>query len=227
MKIIRNLLPQNKIYFWTWDEPMNFNDRPQKLWTKEMIDNKNVILFWGWSNASEEIKNFFYDQSDLIIDARKKSSLKNIKSLVDNGLKITIINYDNYDGDKDSYEIISSLSSSWYMDFNYIEECYKLMIPFKKYQTIYYETKGLVDDKHYSEIGHKNLARDLIFLMDESNYFDKTKKEVSDIISTNWNVKDEYSKWTAKNNFVFKKKQKDELIKNQSTPKQKLNNSLI
>ena len=46
-------------------------------------------------------------------------------------------------------------------------ECYKLMIPYKKYETIYEETNGLVNDLHYGEKGSIDLGNDLIKHIDE------------------------------------------------------------
>jgi hypothetical protein len=44
----------------------------------------------------------------------------------------------------------------------YESKFYDLLIPFKKYKTVKEETNGDVDDFHYGEVGHIELANDLL-----------------------------------------------------------------
>ena len=44
----------------------------------------------------------------------------------------------------------------------YESKFYQLLLPFKKYKTVREETNGKVDDFHYGEVGHSELANDLL-----------------------------------------------------------------
>jgi hypothetical protein len=44
----------------------------------------------------------------------------------------------------------------------YEKKYFNLLVPFKKYPTVREETNGEVNDFHYGEVGHKNLAEDLL-----------------------------------------------------------------
>jgi hypothetical protein len=44
----------------------------------------------------------------------------------------------------------------------YEKQFYNLLLPFKKYKTVREETNGDVDDFHYGEVGHNELANDLL-----------------------------------------------------------------
>jgi hypothetical protein len=44
----------------------------------------------------------------------------------------------------------------------YEKQFYNLLSPFKKYKTVREETNGDVDDFHYGEVGHNELANDLL-----------------------------------------------------------------
>ena len=50
----------------------------------------------------------------------------------------------------------------YYHAINYKKICYNNFIPWKQYQTISEETNGVIDDLHYSENGHIDLANDIL-----------------------------------------------------------------
>jgi hypothetical protein len=44
----------------------------------------------------------------------------------------------------------------------YESQFYDLLLPFKKYSSVREETNGIIDDFHYGELGHSQLAKDLL-----------------------------------------------------------------
>ena len=64
------MLPDTKIYHWTWVKPEIF--APDKLWNQEMINNKETINFIGWEKTSNELKELLNSEADYVFDLTKK-----------------------------------------------------------------------------------------------------------------------------------------------------------
>lgn len=136
---------------------------------------ENDVLIFGWTQTIRfriaSKRNDFYDVIIAVVEHMKE--LVNIpsSSLYD----ITLNRSNNsiyYDELSDFIKIIKIsnpkckiLNWTWVEPiFNdeYENNFYKLLIPFKKYQTVKEETKGNVDDFHYGEVAHKELSEDLL-----------------------------------------------------------------
>ena len=85
--------------------------------------------------------------------------LDRLRKLKDDGSIVFIIS------DGSGIEIIPKLYKIGAFPYNsgsLVKEFYNELIPFKKYTTIEQETKGVINDLHYSEIGHQDFAKDLM-----------------------------------------------------------------
>ena len=71
--------------------------------------------------------------------------------------------------------IRETFNFEYYNTINYKNLCYNNFIPWKQYQTISEETNGIVDDLHYSEKGHMDLANDLLVEINKSLKFPPKK----------------------------------------------------
>jgi hypothetical protein len=162
---INKMLPDNRVYHWTWVKPEKF--LPDKFWNEEMINNKDTINFIGWKIADPKLKDVLSGEADYIFDLTKKIDYSDVKYFVEKGRKVAFINHDLLtESEKIKHD--DQVKSLWYVDINYQERCYNLMLPYKDYQTTYEETSGLVNDKHYSEKGHRNLAQDFIDIINKT-----------------------------------------------------------
>jgi hypothetical protein len=162
IKIAKGLLPKNRnILSWTWvDDKVLY---PNRIWSKEMLDDKNLCIFLtSWKESDQELKNLIEMESDLIIDFSKNVDLNEMFKSMMEGKRVIIIN-----GNDLSYEVRKfmedkKIRTKIYHHNNFKKECYNQFIPFKKYKTIKDETNNIVDDLHTSELGHKELSNDLI-----------------------------------------------------------------
>ena len=159
IKSINKMFPDNRIYNWTWVSPELF--LPEKLWNDEMINNKDTINFIGWKDANPKLKETLNNEANYVFDLLKNIDYSDVRYFVEKGRKVAFINHDLLKP-KDKEKHDEQIKSLWYVDINYQDRCYKSMFPFKNYQTIYDETNGLVNDKHYGEKGHRDFAQDLI-----------------------------------------------------------------
>lgn len=160
--IIRDIQPKNKhIYHWSWVD--NSTVYPDKIWSKEMLeDNKLCIYFIGWDLAEKELKDIIIKNNDVIYDFNKKIDFEELKDSIKSGKKVTMINCDSYSEKIREYFTTNGLRTKLFRHNNYKKECFSKFFTQKKYTTIFQETNGVVDDLHTSEIGHQELAEDVI-----------------------------------------------------------------
>lgn len=137
--------------------------------------NDNDLLIFGWTQTIRfriaSKRNDFYDVIIAVVEQMKDLVDVPSKSLFD----ITLNRSNNsiyYDELCDFIQIIKKskpnckiLNWTWVEpSFNdtYENNFYKLLIPYKKYQTVKDETKGNINDFHYGELGHLELSQDLL-----------------------------------------------------------------
>lgn len=160
INIIENYLPKNNIFHWTWVDPTNIY--PDDLWNDEMINDKKLCIDINrWENIEDELKEIIIKCSDVIIDFNKEVNYDEILKILENNNKVTLI---NTRGKHQIHEEFfkKNIRCAHFNDTNYKKLCFEKFIKYKKYNTIKEETNGVVDDLHYSEIGHKQLYEDLI-----------------------------------------------------------------
>jgi len=161
IKIIKNLLPTNNVYFWTWVG--NETIYPERIWSEEMLeDDRLAIYFSRWDSADDELKDIIKKNSDVMYDYNTDIDISKIKEEVSKGLKVTIINAD--DGNKTKLEESNKIGLRFkhFSHHNYKKECFKNFIPYRNYMRILEETNNKVDDLHLSEKGHLQLSKDLL-----------------------------------------------------------------
>ena len=162
IKIAKGLLPKNRnILSWTWvgDKVLY----PNRIWSKEMLDDKNLCIFLtNWKESDQELKNLIEMESDLIIDFSKNVDLDVMFKSMMEGKRVTIINGSDLPHEVRKFMEDKKIRTKIYHHNNFKKECYNQFIPFKKYKTIKDETNNIVDDLHTSELGHKELSNDLI-----------------------------------------------------------------
>ena len=162
IKIAKGLLPKNKnILSWTWvDDKVLY---PERIWSKEMLEDKNLCIFLtNWSKSEQGLKNLIEKESDLIVDFSKNVNLDEMYKSMMEGKRTTIINGNDLSDEVRKFMIDKKIRTKIYHHDNFKKECYNQFISFKKYRTIKDETSNVVDDLHTSELGHRELANDLI-----------------------------------------------------------------
>jgi hypothetical protein len=112
--------------------------------------------------ADEELKNIIIKNNDIIYDFRFDVNLNELKDSILSGKRVTIINVDKFSKELIEFFQINGLRTKLFKHNNYKKECFNSFFTQKKYTTIFHETNGIVDDLHTSEIGHQELAEDLI-----------------------------------------------------------------
>lgn len=160
VKIINNLLPNNKIVHWTWvDSVAEYQD---DFWSNEMIEDKKLCIQVNrWDDLEENLKNRIIKCSDVILDFSKNINYDEVLNTLEKYKKVVIINtFSNLE--RDEQFIKNNLRLKNFNIENHKEECFKHFIKSKKYETIKEETNGVVDDLHYSERGHIDLYLDLL-----------------------------------------------------------------
>ncbi len=162
IKIAKGLLPNNKnILSWTWVDDSTVY--PNRIWSNEMLEDKNLCLFFtDWNLAENELKRIITDNSDLIIDFTKDVDLDNWYKNLQEGKRITVINANRISKEVTDFMMEKNIRTKLYHHENHKKLCYKLFIPFRKYDTIKDETNGMIDDLHTGQIGHQKLFEDLI-----------------------------------------------------------------
>ena len=134
---------------------------PTNIWSQESIDLKLSLLVHNWVNTEEKIKNVIINNCDYLVDLNKDVDIDNLKIKVLEGKKIIFINselcHENIRN-----RVLNEFRIKLYDSKNYKKECFDMMIPHKRYNRIYDETNGAVDDLHTSKIGHVQLSKDLL-----------------------------------------------------------------
>jgi hypothetical protein len=171
--IINDFLSTNYVLHWTWVDPKSVYQ--EDLWSDEMIRDKKLCLeISDWDQLEEELKDIISKKSDVIIDLNIKIDYQEILNAVEKNNKVTLIN--TIDKIKIHEEFfLKNLRLKHFNVTDYKKLCFDKFIKYKKYNTITEETNGVVEDLHYSEIGHKELYEDLIkeinFKLNENKKF--------------------------------------------------------
>jgi hypothetical protein len=167
IKIIESLFPNNQIYHWTWVNPKS--EYPENLWSTEMIEDRELCIFVnGYTRASEEIKILLEKNADKIYDLSTNVDLEKMLSEIREGKKIIIHSMGDSNTEPHKFIKNSNIRLRHFDVINHKEQCYKLMIPFKKYSSIEDETNGAVKDLHIGEEGHRDLTNTFISLIEKS-----------------------------------------------------------
>jgi hypothetical protein len=159
IQIIKDLLPKNKILHWTWVNPEIVV--PTNIWSQESIDLKLSLLVHDWPNIDEKVKNVIINNCDYLIDLNNDVNVDDLIIKSKEGKKLIFINIENCDKEIRN-RVLNEFRIKFYDSKNYKKECYELMIPYVKYETIYDHTNGNVDDLHTGKNGHIELANNLL-----------------------------------------------------------------
>jgi len=159
VKIIKMMIT-NKVYHWTWVSPEEI--LPNRIWSNR-YPMFNIVLYvkGNWDEASDEQKNLIKKDSDFIYNVFENLDINEIKTNFDLNKKIVLVNVEKLKME-DQKMLGQLFHFEYYHAINYKKICYNNFIPWKQYQTVSEETNGVIDDLHYSENGHIDLANDLL-----------------------------------------------------------------
>jgi hypothetical protein len=163
IKIIKDLLPKNKILHWTWVDPELI--LPTRIWSQESIDLKHALYTHNWRYANQKIKDLVYKNCDYVVDLSVETKVEQYLELNKKGKKIFFCNNELSSPEIQDY-INRNFSLKYFCSGNYKKECFDLFIPYRKYELIVDETNGEIQDKHLSRNGHKVLAKDLMDIIE-------------------------------------------------------------
>jgi hypothetical protein len=167
IKIIKSLFPNNQIYHWTWVSPES--GYHENLWSTEMLEDKQLCIFVNrYDNADEELKKIIQENADVLYDLSTDVDLEKMLSEINDGKKIILHSSNNLNPEMSNFIKNNNIRLRHLDVTNHKKECYKQMIPFKKYSTIEDETNGKVKDLHIGEGGHRELTKTLISLIEKS-----------------------------------------------------------
>lgn len=165
IKLIQKLFPDNQIYHWSWVSPES--GYPENLWSTEMIEDKQLCIFVNdYHNTDKNLIEIINNNADKIYDLSKHVDLDNMLSEINQGKKIIVHSFPMSNPEVQKFIKDNKIRLRHFDTTNYKEECYKLMIPFKKYSSIEDETNGKVKDLHIGENGHRELTKTLISLIE-------------------------------------------------------------
>ena len=100
-----------------------------------------------------------------MINQHHRFVLVEMKRLADSGKKIAIVNIE-YASPENQRFAHNEFNIKHFGSKNYKKECFKQMIPYQKYSLIKDETDGGVMDGHTGKVGHTQLAKQLIDLIE-------------------------------------------------------------
>lgn len=167
IKIIKSLFPNNQIYHWTWVSPES--GYHENLWSTEMLEDKQLCIFVNrYDKADEELKKIIQENADILYNLSTDVDLEKMLSEINDGKKIILYSSDNLNPEMSNFIKNNNIRLRHFDVTNHKKECYKQMIPFKKYSTIEDETNGKVKDLHIGEEGHRELTKTLISLIEKS-----------------------------------------------------------
>ena len=168
IKIIKMVL-KNNIFHWTWVGP--YESLPSRIWSKRYpMFNLALYVKGNWDEVPDNHKDLIKNDCDIIYDVFENLDISKIKTNFDLGKKIVLVNVEKLKSE-DQKMIHEFFKFEYYYTTNYKKLCYTNFIPWKQYQTINEETNGVIDDLHYSEKGHVDLANDLLIEIKKSLKF--------------------------------------------------------
>jgi len=177
IKIIEDLFPNNLIYHWTWVN--NKTQWSNRLWSEEMLNDKHIIVVKDDFNQYEvNYREIILDNAEILYDFSKNINDYNIHEDFKKTNKIIIINFNESNHQHLNYLTKNNLKVRYLTPTDYKKTCYEKFIPYKKYNTIYEETNGAVDDLHTSRTGHQELAKDLLMYIESDIKQGNNKKNV-------------------------------------------------
>jgi hypothetical protein len=163
MDVIKTLLPKNKIYHWTWVNPELVVSN--NIWSQESMDLKHSLLFPNWRDTDDKIKEVVKNNCDYVVDLKTDVDLVEMKRLANNGKKIAIVNIE-YASPENQRFAHNEFNIKHFGSKNHKKECFNQMIPYQKYSLIKDETNGGVMDGHTGKIGHTQLAKQLMNMIE-------------------------------------------------------------
>ena len=132
-----------------------------------MIEDKQLCIFVNdYHNTDKNLIEIINNNADKIYDLSKHVDLDNMLSEINQGKKIIVHSFPMSNPEVQKFIKDNKIRLRHFDTTNYKEECYKLMIPFKKYSSIEDETNGKVKDLHIGENGHRELTKTLISLIE-------------------------------------------------------------
>ena len=159
VKIINHTLKKNKVLHWTWVNPES--TLPTRIWSQESIDLKHCYIFNNWRESKPELQELMRKNCDYLVDLTQNIDLNEMKQLIENDKRIIFINIELCKEQERQF-IFNNFNLKHYQSQDFKKECYKHFIPYQKYQSIFDETNGVVDDLHIGRFGHVELSKDLI-----------------------------------------------------------------
>lgn len=173
IKIIKMIL-KNKVYHWTWVHDIEI--LPNRLWSKRYpMFNIALYVKGDWDNVSDYHKDLIKRETDIIYDVFENLNIDKIRTNFDLGKRIVLVNVEKLNNSDQELIRQLKINFEYYHAINYKKLCYKHFIPWKQYNTVNEETNGVVDDMHYSEKGHIDLAEDLLIEIKKSLKFPPKK----------------------------------------------------
>ena len=164
IKIINKFLDGIQAYHWTWSEPQTYIG--DNIWSFEDVEMRKIMIADTWKNIDIDVKNAVARSCDYLFDLINPINIDEIKSLVNQNKKVFLVNREICP--LSTYgEINKHFNTVIYNTKNHKKECFKLMIPYLKYETINEETNGIVNDIHYSRNGHVELSKTFIEIIGE------------------------------------------------------------
>lgn len=173
IKIIKMIL-KNNVYHWTW---VNEGETlPNRLWSKRYpMFNIALYVKGDWDKVTDYHKNLIKRETDVIYDVFENLNIDKIRTNFDLGKRIVLVNVEKLNNLDQELIHQLKINFEYYHITNYKKLCYKNFIPWKQYNSITDETNGVVDDMHYSEKGHVDLANDLLLEINKSLKFPPKK----------------------------------------------------
>lgn len=155
MKIIKSVLKEHEVYFWSW---VKYEEKiPNEIWSNTYDDK--ILAVMNWSSSNRKTRQLIENEADHILDMRKVKTIDEVYDTKKKYKKLYVINVD----DKTNRVKFNRYEDIIWLD---IEDHYKTfvdsIIPLKTYETIKEETKDEIDDLHYSEQGQIDLSNDIL-----------------------------------------------------------------
>lgn len=172
MKIIEFLLKKNNVYYWTWVD--SESTLPKRLWSERITKNKRCLMVENWKSITDDIKDYIKTKVDYLIDISLDFDIDYIKEKVENNKKVAF--YSSGLNLKNLNTINGNFKCEHYYALDYKKSCYDKFSIKKKYSTITEETNCEVEDSHYGEQGHKDLANDFKEVINKDLIYPLNKK---------------------------------------------------
>ncbi len=165
IEIINSLFPNNLIYHWSWIDKETVY--PTRLWSEEMLNDEYIIIASeNWGTYETNYQKIIKENADIFFDLGASTNYDNIINDVKSGKRVILYNY-THKPEQNEFLTKYKFKARHLSPINYKNLCFENFIPHKKYTTILQETNNAIDDLHTSKIGHQELAKDLIEIIEK------------------------------------------------------------